>query len=45
MTLTDNAGAEHKFQAPDVVMVLPEAEFAWTSTEDVRKYYFIIEGK
>ena len=43
MTLTDDAGVEHKFQAPDVLLVLPDAVTAWTNTEDVRKYYFIFE--
>jgi len=43
MTLTDDAGVEHKFQAPDVLLELPDAVNSWTSTEDVRKYYFIVE--
>ena len=29
MTLTDDAGVEHKFHAPDVVSVLPDAVNAW----------------
>ena len=44
MTLTDDAGVEHKFHAPDVLLELPDAVNAWTSTEDVRKYYFIFEA-
>ena len=43
MTLTDDAGMEHKFQAPDVLLVLPDAVNSWTSTQDVRKFYFIFE--
>ena len=44
MTLTDDEGREHRFQAPDVLLVLPDAVNAWTSTEDVRKDYFIFEA-
>jgi uncharacterized cupin superfamily protein len=43
MTLTDDAGAEHNFTAPDVLLELPETVSAWTSTENVRKYYCIFE--
>jgi len=43
MTLTDEAGVEHKFQAPDVLLELPDAVTAWKSTEFVRKYYYIFE--
>ena len=43
MTLTDDAGVEHSFTAPDVVFEQPDTVSAWTSTKDVRKYYCIFE--
>ena len=43
MTLTDDAGSEHSFSAPDVLLELPDTVSAWTSTKNVRKYYCIFE--
>ena len=43
MTLTDDAGTEHPFTAPDAVFEQPDTVSAWTSTKDVRKYYCIFE--
>ena len=43
MTLTDDTGSEHSFTAPDVLLELPDTVGAWTSTENVRKYYCIFE--
>jgi uncharacterized cupin superfamily protein len=43
MTLTDDTGTEHSFIAPDVLLELPDTVSAWTSNENVRKYYCIFE--
>jgi hypothetical protein len=43
MTLTDDAGSEHAFAAPEVLLELPDTVSAWASTETVRKYYCIFE--
>ena len=43
MTLTEDAGAEHHFAAPDVLFEQPDTVNAWTSTKDMRKYYCIFQ--
>jgi hypothetical protein len=43
MTLTDDTGTEHSFSSPDVLLEFPDTVSAWTSTENVRKYYCIFE--
>jgi len=43
MTLTDDTHSKHGFTAPDVLLELPDTVSAWTSTENVRKYYCIFE--
>jgi uncharacterized cupin superfamily protein len=41
--LTDSSGQEHKFHAPDVLLVEKDTTMSWTSTESVRKFYCIFE--
>jgi uncharacterized cupin superfamily protein len=43
MLLTDDAGAEQHFSAPDVLLELPDTVSAWASSKQVRKYYCIFE--
>jgi len=43
VTLTDEAGEAHAFRAPDAMLVTYGVVNAWTSREDVRKYYCIYQ--
>ena len=43
MTLSDDAGTEYSFSAPDVLLELPDTISAWSSSKNVRKYYCIFE--
>ncbi len=43
VTLTDDDGQEHHFQAGDAIYVPKGAAFGWKNTEYIRKYYAIFE--
>lgn len=43
VSLTDDRGTSHKFQAPEVLLVPQGQVNAWHSSEDVRKYYCIYQ--